>query len=101
MSNLNINVDKTKKTKIDPNEPSVIKGTKMIIKLRKLRNDRDLSQHQLAVLCDMTVTNLQMYEYGRMKSIPFTTLEKLCKTLNCKPGELIDLENNAEKTNSD
>ena len=70
---------------------NVIDGTKMIIKLKKLRTDKELSQHKLALLCDMTVPNLQKYEYGKMKSIPFTTLEKLCKALNCKPGELIDL----------
>ena len=75
------------------NEPNVIKGTQMIIKLKELRADRDFSQHKLAQMCDMTVPNLQKYEYGKMKSIPFTTLEKFCKALNCKPGELIDLKN--------
>lgn len=72
---------------------NVIEGTKMIIKLKELRTDKDLSQHKLAQMCDMTVPNLQKYEYGKMKSIPFTTLERLCKALNCKPGELIDLQN--------
>ncbi|MEG4109434.1 helix-turn-helix transcriptional regulator [Microcoleus sp. S13_C5] len=100
MSNSNVNVEKTKKTKVDPNEPSVINGTEMIIKLRKLRNDRDLSQHELAVLCDMTVPNLQKYEYGKMKSIPFLTLERLCNVLNCKPGDLIDM-NNVQGVNSE
>ena len=80
---------------------NVIEGTTMIIKLKELRTDKDLSQHKLALLCDMTVPNLQKYEYGKMKSIPFTTLEKLCKALNCKPGELIDFENNVKDVNSD
>jgi len=61
----------------------------MIIRLKEMRAIKDLSQGKLAVLCDMSVTNLQRYEQGRMKSIPFDTLETFCRVLDCEPGDLI------------
>jgi len=65
-----------------------IEGTNMIIKLKEMRGIRELSQGKLAVLCDMSVSNLQRYEQGKMRSIPFNTLETFCKVLNCEPGDL-------------
>ena len=67
----------------------LIEGTNMIIRLKEMRAIKDLSQGKLAVLCDMSVTNLQRYEQGRMKSIPFDTLETFCRVLDCEPGDLI------------
>ena len=69
-----------------------IEGTQMIIRLKEMRAIKDLSQGKLAVLCDMSVSNLQRYEQGKMRSIPFETLETFCKVLECQPGDLIVLE---------
>ena len=61
----------------------------MIFRLKEMRAIKDLSQGKLARLCDMSVTNIQRYEQGRMKSIPFDTLEMFCDILECNPGDLI------------
>jgi putative transcriptional regulator len=66
-----------------------IEGTKMIFRLKEVRNMRELSQNQLAVKINMSPTNLQRYEQGRVKSIPFETLELFCEALDCEPGDLI------------
>jgi len=66
-----------------------IEGTKMIFKLREMRTLKNLSQGKLARLCDMSVTNIQKYEQGRVNSIPFKTLELFCNILECEPGDLI------------
>ena len=66
-----------------------IEGTKMIFRLKEIRNLRKLSQNQLAVKINMSPTNLQRYEQGRVKSIPFDTLELFCEALDCEPGDLI------------
>lgn len=66
-----------------------IEGTKMIFRLKEIRNMRELSQNQLAVKINMSPTNLQRYEQGRVKSIPFETLELFCEALDCEPGDLI------------
>lgn len=64
----------------------------MIFRLKALREARGLSQNDLARAVDMTVSNIQKYEYGRIKSYPHTTLEKFCEVLKCKPGDLLVLE---------
>lgn len=61
----------------------------MIFRLKEMRASKELSQGKLARLCDMSVTNIQRYEQGKMKSIPFATLELFCKILDCEPGELL------------
>ena len=61
----------------------------MIFRLKEIRNLRKLSQNQLAVKINMSPTNLQRYEQGRVKSIPFDTLELFCEALDCEPGDLI------------
>lgn len=66
-----------------------IEGTKMIFKLKEMRTLRELSQNQLAVKINMSPTNLQRYEQGRVRSIPFETLESFCEALDCEPGDLI------------
>jgi putative transcriptional regulator len=66
-----------------------IEGTKMIFRLKEMRTMRELSQNQLAVKINMSPTNLQRYEQGRVRSIPFETLESFCEALDCEPGDLI------------
>lgn len=66
--------------------------SKMIFKLKEIRLSKGFSQNDLARAVDMTVTNLQKYEYGKMKSYPHDTLEKFCKVLGCQPGDLLVLE---------
>ena len=70
----------------------LIEGTNMVIKLKEMRAIKELSQGKLARLCDMSVTNIQRYEQGKMRSIPFDTLEMFCNILECQPGDLIVLE---------
>jgi len=71
----------------------LINGTNVLFRLKDMRLVKDLSQNQLARLCNMSVTNIQKYEQGRSRNIPFETLELFCKILECLPGDLIVLAN--------
>lgn len=62
----------------------------IMFKLKDIRNKREISQNELARLCEMSVTNIQKYEQQKMKSIPFDTLALFCQVLNCQPGELFE-----------
>lgn len=62
----------------------------IVFKLKEIRNKREISQNELARLCEMSVTNIQKYEQQKMKSIPFETLALFCEILNCQPGDLFE-----------
>jgi len=63
------------------------------IKLKELRNAKEISQNELARLLEMSLANIQKIEYNKAKSIPLDTLEKLCKALDCEVGDLLVIVN--------
>lgn len=59
------------------------------IKLKEIRGARGISQNELARRLEMSLANVQKIEYGKAKSIPLDTLDKLCGILECEVGELL------------
>lgn len=60
--------------------------------LQEVRKSQGLSQNDLARLIQMSPQNIQKIEQGDAKSLTFVTLERLCKALNCQPGDLLIYE---------
>ncbi len=50
-----------------------------------------ISLKDLAAKIDISVTNLSLLKTGKVKGIRFDTLESLCRELNCKPGDILDI----------
>lgn len=65
---------------------------KMKFNLKSVRESRDLSQNDLARLCDLTVATIQNYERGTKKQYSHELIEKFCEVLKCTPGELFTIE---------
>jgi putative transcriptional regulator len=59
------------------------------VRLKQLREDKGLSQNALARQLEMSLANIQKIEYGKAKSIPLDTLEKICLALDCEIGDLL------------
>jgi putative transcriptional regulator len=59
------------------------------IKLKEIRSARGISQNELARRLEMSLANVQKIEYGKAKSIPLDTLDRLCSILECEVGELL------------
>ena len=59
------------------------------IKLKEVRESKNISQYQLAQLSGMSPQNIQKLEQGRSKGIQFDTLDKLCNVLECDIQELL------------
>lgn len=59
------------------------------VQLKEVRTAKNLSQNELARLLEMSLGNVQKIEYGKAKSIPLDTLDRLCKVLSCEPGDLL------------
>lgn len=59
------------------------------IRLKQVRESRELSQYELAKLTGMSPQNIQKLEQGRAKGIQLDTLETLCEALNCEIQDLL------------
>lgn len=51
---------------------------------------RKLSAGELAQKVGITPANLSVLKNGRAKAIRFSTLEALCKALDCQPGDILE-----------
>ena len=52
-----------------------------------------MSSLELAERIGITPANLSILKTGKAKAIRFSTLEAICKTLDCQPGDIIKYEN--------
>ena len=53
---------------------------------------RRMTSLELAEKIGITQANLSILKTGKAKAIRFSTLEAICKTLNCQPGDIIKYE---------
>ena len=60
------------------------------INLDVMMAKRKMSLNELADKVEITQSNLSILKNERAKAIRFSTLDKLCKVLQCQPGELIE-----------
>jgi len=60
--------------------------------LDELLDERGLTLTELAIRVDITLVNLSVLKNNRAKAIRFSTLEALCKVLDCQPGDLMTYE---------
>ncbi len=54
---------------------------------------RKMSVTELADKVGITMANLSILKNGKAKAIRFSTLESICKALDCQPGDLLEYRN--------
>ena len=64
----------------------------IIIDLDVMMAKRKMSSGELARRIDLTNANLSILKTGKAKAIRFSTLESICKELNCQPGDILKYE---------
>ena len=64
----------------------------IIVNLDVIMAKRKISSYQLAEKVGITPANLSILKTNKGKAIRFSTLEKLCEVLKCKPGDILDYE---------
>jgi putative transcriptional regulator len=62
----------------------------IIVKLDDLLHARRMTLTQLSERVDITLANLSILKTGKARAIRFSTLEAICATLHCQPGELLE-----------
>lgn len=63
---------------------------RIVINLDVMLAKRKMSLTELSERVGITIANLSVLKSGKAKAIRFTTLEAICRELNCKPGDIID-----------
>ncbi|MBM7702958.1 helix-turn-helix domain-containing protein [Metabacillus iocasae] len=58
---------------------------------------RKMSVTELTEKVGITMANLSILKNGKAKAVRFSTLEALCKALDCQPGDLLEYEEQEEK----
>ena len=62
----------------------------VVVHLDELLHARRMTLTELAARIDITVANLSVLKTGKAKAIRFSTLEAICSTLECQPGDLLE-----------
>ena len=62
----------------------------IVVRLDDLLHERRMTLTELASRIDITVANLSILKTGKAKAIRFSTLEAICRELECRPGDLLD-----------
>lgn len=65
----------------------------IIVNLDVMLARRKMSLTELSERVGITLANMSVLKSGKAKAIRFSTLEAICKELNCKPGDILDYEN--------
>lgn len=59
------------------------------IDLDRLLKERGISSKEFAVMIQITEANLSILKTGKARAIRFSTLDEICRQLNCQPGDII------------
>lgn len=62
----------------------------IILRLDRVMADRKISLNDLAEQIGITNVNLSKLKTGKVSAIRFSTLEAICKALNCQPGDILE-----------
>ncbi|WP_159474927.1 helix-turn-helix transcriptional regulator [Dyadobacter sp. 3J3] len=62
----------------------------IIVNLDVMMAKRKMSLNELSEKVGLTLANLSVLKTGKAKAIRFTTLDAICKVLNCQPGDILE-----------
>lgn len=62
----------------------------IIVNLDVMMAKRKMSLNELSERVEVTPANLSILKTGKAKAIRFSTLEAICKVLDCQPGDIIE-----------
>ncbi|MBQ7405352.1 MAG: helix-turn-helix transcriptional regulator [Candidatus Methanomethylophilaceae archaeon] len=62
----------------------------IILRLDRVMADRKMSLNQLAELVGISNVNLSNIKTGKISAIRFSTLNGICRALDCQPGDILE-----------
>ena len=62
------------------------------VKLDRLLLEKNMSLTELSERVGVTIANLSILKTGKAKAMRFSTLEAICRELDCQPGDILSYE---------
>ncbi|WP_420401684.1 helix-turn-helix domain-containing protein [Flagellimonas sp.] len=62
----------------------------IVVNLDVMMAKRKMSLNRLSEEVGITLSNLSILKQGKARAVRFSTLELLCKVLDCQPGDLLE-----------
>ena len=62
----------------------------VIVNLDVMMAKKKMSLNELSAKVGLTLSNLSILKTGKAKAIRFSTLEAICKALECQPGDILE-----------
>ena len=62
----------------------------IIVNLDVMMAKRKMSLNELSAKVDITLANLSILKNNKAKAVRFSTLEAICRALDCQPGDLLE-----------
>ena len=69
----------------------------IIVNLDVMMAKRKISLNELSERVDLTLSNLSILKTGKAKAIRFSTLESICKALDCQPADILEYRNDEDQ----
>ena len=69
---------------------------KIILRLDRVMADRKMSLNELSQRVDITLANLSILKNNKARAVRFSTLEAICKALECQPGDILEFVEDEE-----
>lgn len=73
----------------------------IVVNLDVVMAQRKIGLTELAEQVDITMANLSILKNNKAKAIRFTTLDAICKALNCQPGDILEYVDKDESKHLD
>lgn len=70
----------------------------IIINIDVMLAKRKMSVTELSEKVGITMANISILKNGKAKAIRFSTLEEICKVLDCQPGDILEYRKEIENT---
>lgn len=71
----------------------------IIVNLDVVMAKRKISLNELSERVDLRLSNLSILKTGKAKAIRFSTLESICKALDCQPADILEYVNDKKTDN--
>ncbi|HHX60485.1 MAG TPA: helix-turn-helix transcriptional regulator [Epulopiscium sp.] len=73
----------------------------IVVNLDVVMAQRKIGLTELASKVDITMANLSILKNNKAKAVRFTTLDAICKALNCQPGDILEYVEEEEEEQRD